>query len=273
MASPPSRSPIALLGLPWDGGSSYAFGAAQAPAIIREALHSPASNAWSESGIDTSIPGLLEDEGDAALALSNDSGWVRGEIEAAVRGVLESGRRLISLGGDHSVTYPVLRAMRERHARLTVIQFDSHPDLYDEFAGDRFSHACPFARAMEDGLCDRLVQVGIRAITGHGREQAARFGTELVEMHELAESTHIEVDGPVYLSIDLDVLDPAFAPGVAHREPGGMSVRQLLRFVHSFSAPIVAADVVEYNPRFDVGGVTATVAAKLVRELTGQMAA
>ena len=154
---------------------------------------------------------------------------------------------------------PVLRAVRAHVPKLTIVHVDAHPDLYDEFDGDRFSHACPFARIMEEGLADRLVQVGIRTATGHQRAQARRFGVEVIDMRHVRDDLRIALDTPVYISVDLDVLDPAFVPGVSHREPGGMSVRQLLSLV------------VERNPRNDTSGGSALVAGKVLRELLGVM--
>jgi arginase len=175
------------------------------------------------------------------------------------------------LGGDHSVTYPVLRAFAARHPMLTILHVDAHADLYHAFEGDRFSHACPFARIMEEGLAVRLVQVGIRTLTGHQREQVERFGVEVIDMRAWAAGARPFVDGAVYLSLDLDGLDPAFAPGVSHREPGGLTVREVVTLVQESEGELVGADVVEYNPRQDLGGVTAIVAAKLVREIAGRM--
>ena len=136
--------------------------------------------------------------------------------------------RPIALGGDHAITFPILRAFAKRHPRLSILHFDAHPDLYDEFEGNRFSHACPFARIMEEGLAGRLVQVGIRTANAHQREQVARFGVEMIEMRDFRDGLAPEFDAPVYVSFDLDGLDPAFAPGVSHREPGGLSTRQAL---------------------------------------------
>jgi agmatinase len=256
-----------LVGVPYDGSSSYETGAALAPPLIRDALASTASNPWSENGVDLAAHGVLADDGDLFL---DDGPETRARIESAIDDILGRGGRPIALGGDHSITYPILRAVRRRHPRLTIVQFDAHPDLYDEYEGDRYSHACPFARIMEEKLTDRLVQVGIRAITGHGREQAAKFGVEIVPMRDV-DATRIALTGPVYLSIDLDVLDPAFAMGVAHREPGGMSVRQLLRLIQDLAVPIVGADLVELNPRFDASGESALVCAKILKELVGRM--
>ena len=108
---------------------------------------------------------------------------------------------MLSLGGDHFVTYPILRGFVAAGDRVTIVHVDAHPDLYDELDGDRLSHACPFARIMEEGLADRLIQFGI--------------------------------DGPVYVSIDVDGLDPAYAPGVSHHEPGGLTMRQVLDILHT----------------------------------------
>jgi agmatinase len=194
-------------------------------------------------------------------------------MEAGIAAVRADGARPIALGGDHSVTYPILRAVGRRHPALTILHIDAHPDLYDEFEGDRFSHACPFARIMEEGLAKRLVQVGIRTINAHQRSQAERFGVEIIDMRAWERGVRPTVSGEVYLSIDLDGLDPAYAPGVSHREPGGLSVRDVLTLVQSTGGTLIGADVVEYNPTQDFAGVTATVAAKIVKELAGRMLA
>jgi arginase family enzyme len=157
------------------------------------------------------------------------------------------------------------------HPELTILHFDAHPDLYDEFEGDRFSHACPFARIMEEGLASRLVQVGIRTMNGHLQEQATKFGVEVIDMRAWGRGERPAVSGPVYLSLDLDVLDPAFAPGLSHRESGGLSVRDVLDVIQEMSGTLVGADIVECNPVVDPGGLTATVAAKFVKEIAGRM--
>jgi arginase family enzyme len=120
---------------------------------------------------------------------------------------------------------------------------------------------------MEAGLARRLVQVGIRTLNRHTREQAERFGVEVVEMRHF-DAGAVPIPGaPLYISIDLDGFDPAFAPGVSHHEPGGLTVRDVLQVLHRIRTPIVGADVVELNPSRDLNGVTATLAAKLVKEL------
>ena len=192
-------------------------------------------------------------------------------IESGVASLVDTGVRIIALGGDHSVTYPILRALQRVHAPPTILHIDAHADLYDTFDGDRYSHACPFARIMEEGLASRLVQVGIRTLTRHQREQADRFGVEIIDMHAWEGGARPVISGPVYLSVDMDAIDPAFAPGVSHWEPGGLSVRDVLSLIQGQRTPIVGADVVEYNPRRDPTGITAAVAAKIVKELAGAM--
>ena len=258
-----------LLGIPFDGHSSYLRGAGDAPAKIREALRCDAANSWTEIGVDLGVAGVYEDAGDLGFVEKD----AFAAIEAGVGALLEGGKRPVLLGGDHSITYPIVKAFARRYPELTIFHFDAHPDLYDEFEGNRLSHACPFARIMEAGLAKRLVQVGIRTINRHQREQAERFGVELVEMRGLPAFEKLKSAGPVYITFDMDVLDPAFAPGVSHREPGGMSVREAIAHLHAIEGEIVGADLVEFNPVKDVAGVTATVAAKILKEILGKMVA
>ena len=255
-----------LLGIPFDAHSSFARGPAQAPAKIREAFHSSASNAWTETGVD--LEGALLDDGD--LKFSSDEAAFQ-EIETAILRQLE--RRLcpISLGGDHSITFPIMRAIAHVYPKVTLVHFDAHPDLYDEFDGNRHSHACPFARILEEKLASRLIQIGLRTINGHQREQAQKFGVEQYEMRALPPAKVLNLSGPVYVSFDVDVLDPAFAPGVSHREPGGLSMREAIRYIHAIEGQIVGADIVEYNPLRDVDGITAITAAKILKEILGMV--
>lgn len=253
-----------LIGIPYDASSSFLLGSTAAPPLIRAAIHSPAGNRYTENGADLA---QLSDIGD--LHLSEEPAATRAAIEAGIAKVIEDGFRPIALGGDHSITYAIMRAISKKHRGITILHIDAHGDLYDEFEGDRFSHACPFARIMEERLVSRLVQVGIRTLTPHQRDQVKRFDVDCIEMQRFAGGARPAVSGPVYLSIDIDALDPAFAPGVSHREPGGLSVREVIAMIHAVGGPIVGADVVEYNPSQDLGGVTASVAAKITREIAG----
>lgn len=257
----------ALIGIPWDEMSSFMRGAAEAPPLIRAALFSEASNPFSESGIAVTRE-TIHDAGDME-ATSGDA--MRSRIEATISELLEQDFKPISLGGDHAITYPIIRAFAKKYRRLSILQFDAHPDLYDEFEGNRYSHACPFARIMEAGLVERLVQIGIRTMTDHTRQQAERFGVEVIEMRDYRDDWPIDFDTPVYISFDMDGLDPAFAPGVSHREPGGLSSRQAINTILNLNAEIVGADINEFNPRMDVANLTETVCAKLFKEIAAQM--
>ena len=177
-----------------------------------------------------------------------------------------------ALGGDHAVTFPLVEAAATCFGPVNILHFDAHPDLYDDFGGNPRSHASPFARICEAGHAGRLVQVGIRTLNGHCREQAERFGVEIVEMRHFAPDRIPHISGPVYISLDMDGLDPACAPGVSHAEPGGLTVRELLSVLDGISGEIVGADIVEFNPRFDINGVTAITAAKMIREIASRAA-
>lgn len=261
---------VAVLGVPFDENSSFLRGAALAPARIREALSSGASNLCAESGLDLGSEPRWRDFGDLELT----PGLVALEqIESAVTALLEQDVLVLALGGDHAISLPVVRAYARKFDWLNVLHLDAHPDLYDEYEGNRFSHACPFARIMEEGLVARLVQVGIRTMNPHQRAQAHRFGVRVIEMQSWNPGRGLELDGPTYLSLDMDVLDPAFAPGVSHHEPGGFSTRQVLELIQNLSVPVVGADLVEFNPRRDPSGLTAMVAAKLLKEIVTCMLA
>jgi agmatinase len=259
---------VALLGVPWDEHSSFARGAALAPAAIRAALRSPSTNLAAESGLDLGADPRFADAGDLEIP---PGGAALVAIEAGAARLLASGARLLALGGDHAVTYPLVRAHAARHPGLTLVHLDAHPDLYDEFEGDRLSHACPLARILEADLVRRLVQVGIRTMNAPQRAQAERFGAERIEMKDWLPDLALDAAGPVYVSIDLDVLDPAFAPGVSHPEPGGPSTRDVIGFLQRLRGRVVGADVVELNPTRDPDGLTARVAAKLVKELAARL--
>jgi agmatinase len=259
---------VTLLGVPWDEHSSHVRGPALAPPAIRAGLRAPSSNPSTESGLDLGDEPRLADAGD--LEIPSGPPAVEA-IEEGVTRLLDEGQRVLVLGGDHAVAWPSVRAHARRHEGLTVVQLDAHPDLYDDFEGDRLSNACPFARIMEEGQVARLVQVGIRTLNGPQRAQAERFGVEMVEMKAWSPDLVVKSDGPIYVSLDLDVLDPAYAPGVSHPEPGGLSTREVVGFLQRLDGPLVGADLVELNPTRDPTGLTALVAAKLAKELLARL--
>ncbi len=258
-------SEAVLLGIPHDASSSFLRGAALAPSRIRKALASPSSNLFSESLED--IAELL-DQGDLPL---HNSPADRAVIEAAIRERVGSGQRPLCLGGDHAITYPILRGLASAHRSLTLVDIDAHCDLYDEFQGDPYSHACWLTRSLEEGLLQRVVQVGIRGLTPNQQRNAERFGVEIIDMRAWTRGIRPVVEGSVYLSIDIDGIDPGFVPGISHREPGGLTVREVISLVQGLPASLVGADIVEYNPEQDWQDVTARVCAKLVKEVADAM--
>jgi len=261
---------IQILGVPTDVNSSYRRGAATAPAAIRQAWRRYAEfgNAATESGLEIGSELTIVDLGDVAV---HEDGSDHAAIAAAATQAAHIGP-LLSVGGDHSVTFPLVEGLAGVHGPLNVLHFDAHPDLYDDYEGNPRSHASPFARIMERGLAQRLVQVGVRTWNKHNREQARRFGVEVVEWDDFAPATVPIPAGPLYVTIDLDALDPAFAPGVSHPEPGGLSVRDVVAVLARIRTQVVGADVVELNPSHDTGDTTAIVAVKLIKELMGAMA-
>jgi len=259
---------VVLLDVPFDEYSSHLKGPAKAPPIIREVMASDASNTSTELG--------LELGGHSHISSYQKLSWVNSidafeVIENAIDDIGKSGNKPLTFGGDHSITYPIIKSLAKHIPEFTILHFDAHPDLYNILDGNRLSHACPFARIMEDKLVKHLIQIGIRTLNQHQREQVERFGVEVHEMKDWGQGRQIEIDGPVYISIDIDALDPAFAPGVSHHEPGGLSLRQILDVIHAIRVPIIGADIVEYNPRRDINLMTAQVVNKLYKEICGKM--
>jgi agmatinase len=259
---------VVLLGIPYDENSSFMRGPALAPRRIREVLHAGATNYCSESGLDLATVSGFHDLGD--IDIQQESNAIE-KIRQAVGKLLKQRVRVLALGGDHAITYPILKAYGRRYRKLNILHLDAHPDLYDHYRGNRYSHACPFARVMEENLAERLVQVGIRTLNPHQRQQAERFGVEVVDMRSWRSDITLDFDGPVYLSVDLDVLDPAFAPGVSHHEPGGFSMREVVGLIQRLEAPLVGADIVEFNPNRDPLDITAMAAVKLLKEIAARM--
>ena len=254
---------IILQGIAYDEKSSFIRGTAQAPPLIRDCYHSDSANYYAENGMEIH-PEIFEDIGD----------FIPGEyfdIELFTEVNLNKEFNLITLGGDHSITFPVFRAFNKIKGPVDILHIDAHADLYDEFEGDPYSHACPFARIMEEGLSNRLVQVGIRTMTRHQQEQAAKYSVEVIPAAGFSLSALPKFKNPIYLSLDLDALDPAFAPGIAHYEPGGLGSRQVLDLVQQINVPILGADIVEYNPTRDINQMTGMLCAKFLKEISAKM--
>jgi agmatinase len=252
---------IVVFGIPFDDHSSYLRGPALAPKRIIEALLSDSSNTFSETLVDVVKHKRFKWLGEASISDYDDIG-------PAVQLIMKTGAIPIFLGGDHSITYPIIREVRKTTPALTILHLDAHSDLYEELDNNRFSHACPFARIMENGLADRLVQLGIRTLNDHQKMQADRYNVEIIQMKDWCRGVGIpSLTGPVYISLDMDVIDPAYAPGVSHHEPGGLSTRDMIQLIQSLDCQIMGIDLVEYNPTRDINDMTAMVASKLLKEL------
>ncbi len=262
---------FAILGVPFDEKSCYMKGVSKGPQAIRAASPEEAMNPWTESGVNLEEETNIVDLGD--LDVSGSFWDVFEMTEQRVRDILEKDAVPIVLGGDHSLTYPIIKAFASKYENLDILDFDAHPDLYEELYGDRYSHGCPFARIVEEGLVDNLVQVGIRAATGQHREMAQKHGIRMIEMKDTDQARGLEFANPLYISFDVDALDPAFAPGVSHHEAGGLSTRQVIDILQKLKGTIVGMDVVEVNPDRDPVGITASAAVKIIMEVIGKIVA
>lgn len=254
---------IIIQGIEFDDKSSYQKGPKLAPVLIREALNSGSMNLYSEKGI--SIEHLnIKDKGNFEI---ND--YL--DIEKITKNHINLEAKILTLGGDHSITYPIIKAHKEKYPKLDILHIDAHSDLYHSFDGDPYSHACPFARIMESKLAVKLVQVGIRTLNTHQSEQAHKFNVDIYQMRNLNLSTIPKFKNPLYISLDMDAFDPAFAPGVSHHEPGGLSSRQVIELIQNIEAEVIGADIVEYNPNRDFQNMTAFLAAKMMKEILCKM--
>lgn len=258
---------ITLLGFSWDGSSSYAKGPALAPATIRSLLYSDVSSSYSFNG--THIPDVITHHDFAELPA--DAKDVRNEIEKRVSAAISKGNKPLSLGGDHSVSLPILKAIHAVHGPVNVLHIDAHPDMYDELEGDEYSHACPFRRAIEAGYIDTLVQLGLRSVSPDNRAFGEKHGVIMLSPDQIGDAPLEKLTSPLYISIDLDGFDPAFAPGVSHPEPGGLTSREVFGLLTKLPNKPVGADVVELNPINDHNLLTAGLAVRLVKELSALM--
>jgi arginase len=269
---------IKVVGIPYDSNSSFLKGPSYAPQRIRLMDKEGSANAFSESGLEITDGtsrlnregGVYLDEGDIVFENTNpEKAFLT--IKNRIKALLEDGSKVISLGGDHSVSFPVIDAFTEKYEKIHILHLDAHGDLYDNFDDNPYSHASPFARIMERGKVASLTQVGVRTYNTHQREQLKRFGVQVVEMKDFNFDFIKTLQSPLYISLDIDVLDPAFAPGISHHEPGGMTTRELIHIIQNIDCQIVGADIVEYNPMRDVNNMTAMVAYKLLKELIAKM--
>ena len=261
---------LKLLGIPYDENSSFMQGPCLAPNLIRQMDTDGSANPYAESGQLIKQDVSYQDLGDIELTgLDSQQAYIK--TKEVIAKQLEQQYKVISLGGDHSVSFPLLEMYAQIYPGLNVLHFDAHADIYDNFDDNPFSHASPFARLMETKSIAKLTQVGIRTLDKHQRQQIKKFNVDVIEMKDFNFDFIKELKGPLYISIDLDGLDPAFAPGVSHHEPGGLSTRELIRCIQDIQVPIVGADIVEYNPKRDINNMTAMVAYKLFKELAAKI--
>jgi agmatinase len=276
---------VAVLGAPFDSAATFRAGARFGPAAIREAslLLRPYNDALAVAPF---AQAQVVDAGDApASPIGVDDGHAA--IEASARELTEKGATLLGLGGDHSVSLPLLRAAAARHGTLSLLQLDAHTDTWDSYFGARYTHGTIFRRALEEGVIDprRSVQIGLRGSLYSAEDlednRALGFATLLArELDEVGVGRALELAGerlrsPVYVTVDIDVLDPAFAPGTGTPEAGGLTSRELLALLRGLAElplRIVGADVVEVSPPYDPSGVTAVAGANAAFELVSLLA-
>jgi len=278
------RADVAIAGVPFDSGVSYRPGARFGPAHVREASrllrpYNPAQDVF---------PFGAQQVADAGDIVANpfDIGEAVRQVEAGAKELGEHADRILAIGGDHTIALPLLRAVNAKHGPVAVLHFDAHLDTWDTYFGAPTTHGTPFRRASEEGLIDLTasMHVGIRGplYAKSDLEDDARLGFAIVTSEHLEErgvAAAIErIRGrvgtaPLYISIDIDVLDPAHAPGTGTPEAGGLTSRELLRIVRGLSdLPIVGADIVEVAPAYDHAQLTAVAASHVAYELLSAMA-
>ncbi|MBD8011653.1 agmatinase [Microbacterium sp. Re1] len=278
------RAEVAIAGIPFDSGVSYRPGARFGPSHVREAsrLLRPYNPAQDVS------PFAAQQVADAGDIVANpfDISAAVAEIEAGARALRTKADRLVIIGGDHTIALPLLREVASVHGPVAVLHFDAHLDTWDTYFGAPTTHGTPFRRASEEGLIDLAasMHVGIRGplYDKSDLEDDERLGfaiitSEYLETHGVAsaiERMRARIgDKPLYISIDIDVLDPAHAPGTGTPEAGGMTSRELLHMLRALAGfRIVGADVVEVAPAYDHAQLTAVAASHVVYELLSAMA-
>jgi agmatinase len=275
---------IAILGAPFDGGTTFRAGTRYGPAAIREAslLLRPYNDA-----VDVSPFAVCQvvDAGDAAPN-PVDIEQAHLAIQRAATEIHDAGGRVLGLGGDHSVSLPFLRAAAAAHGPVSLLQFDAHTDTWDSYFGSKLTHGTMFRRAVEEGIVSGTtsVQIGLRGSTyaaSDYAENAALGFTTLMARDFDSAGVRGAIDlalrtlrSPVYITVDIDCLDPAYAPGTGTPESGGLTSRELLAMLRGLAGEIdiASADVVEVSPPYDPSGATSVAAANAAYELLSLMA-
>lgn len=259
-------APYVILGIPLDETVTFRPGTRFGPSSARE--YAPALEHYSLRQKRALVPDNYYDAGDLVLPMGNVERALA-TIEVAVSSVLEKGQKFMAIGGEHLITYPLVQAMLVKYPDLVVIQFDAHADLRSEYTGTKFSHATVMRRVVELLGPGRLYQLGIRSADEEELKESQ--GRSHIFYHQVLEPLKKIMpelaDKPVYLSIDIDVVDPAFAPGTGVPEPGGITSQELLDALGYLAGTnIVGVDLVEVAPAYDFSGQTGLLAAAVVRE-------
>ncbi len=275
---------VAVVGVPFDAGVSYRPGARFGPSHVRESSrllrpYNPAAD------VAPFAHQQVVDAGDVAVNPFDIQAAID-QVEAGARALLERSGRVVTIGGDHTIALPLLRAVTAQHGPVAVVHFDAHLDTWDTYFGAPYTHGTPFRRASEEGLLDRsgCLHVGTRGplYSAQDLDETCDLGFQVVgsvEMDDIGARGVVErirdrvEQRPVYLSIDIDVLDPAFAPGTGTPEAGGLSSRELLSILRGFAdLDLVGADVVEVAPAYDHAEVTGIAAAHVIYEVLSALA-
>jgi agmatinase len=274
----PEELDVALLGIPFDGGTTYRPGPRFGPRHVR--AQSVLIRGWNPVlKINPFEKYRIADYGDLSVnPLSIEDTFRR--VEEQMKPLHEAGTRCISVGGDHSLSLPLLRAITKHHGPVGVIQFDAHNDLWDEYFGSRYSHGTPFRRAIEEYLIlqGAFLQVGLRGqvYSAHDFDFAKKHKVKMITAEEfhvggialLRRQLKAFRGKPVYITLDIDSVDPAYAPGTGTPQVGGFTSIQILELVRALRGlNIVGCDLVEVSPPYDTGEITSLLAANLLYEL------
>ncbi|GAA1947137.1 agmatinase [Nocardioides panacihumi] len=275
---------IVVAGVPFDAGVSYRPGARFGPAHVRESsrLLRPYHPALDVSPFEVA---QVADAGDVAVNPFNIEEALE-TVEESALALTASGARLLTIGGDHTISLPLLRAAKQRHGEIALLHFDAHLDTWDTYFGADYTHGTPFRRAVEEGLLDTeaLCHLGTRGplYSKKDLEDDRRFGFGIVTAADIYHQGVVEVvdrvrqrigDRPLYVSIDIDVLDPAHAPGTGTPEAGGMTSRELLEILRGLQGlNLVGADVVEVSPPYDHAEITGIAASHVAYDLVALLA-
>src|SRR5437868_162986 len=274
----PEELEVALVGVPFDGGTACLPGRRFGAGRIRD--QSPIILPWNPVlKVNPFAKRRTADYGDLSVnPLSIEDTFRR--IETGIAPLLAAGVRCVSVGGDHSISLPLLRVVAKKHGPVSLVQFDAHNDLWDEYFGSKYSHGTPFRRAFEEGLLEdgRVLQVGLRGQVYGERDFdfAREHRVKMVTAEELQRQgmamvrKHLRAfrGKAVYVTLDIDVVDPAYAPGTGTPQVGGLTSMQILELVRALRGlQIVGCDLVEVSPPYDTGEITSLLAANLLFEL------